>query len=120
MIPKIKLNGVAITPQPTRFKWVEREDQGTAGSGHQILGSVRDFEISWGLMSPEDFSAIYDIWYTQGTTGTVVSTLPVLHSGTYVFADYSGTILEEPTVGDYFAQYITNVSLRIRNVTTGR
>lgn len=72
-----KFNGTAITLQPSSGQWQEREELDVDGNGHSIYPAVREFEIKWDLMSMSEFSQVETFYNNQGTTGSVVSELPL-------------------------------------------
>lgn len=111
-------NDVNLTLQPTSGKWTERTNYGFDGAGHPIYPSVRNFELTWNLISPSDAKQIIDAYNAVGNTGTVVACLPKWGDLEYTFYNYSGTTLQEPVVGEYFQGYIQEVKLLLVNVRT--
>ncbi len=111
-------NGVDLTLQPTTGKWEERTSYGIDGGGHTVYSSLRSFELKWELISTSDAKQIIDFYNLVGNTGSVVSCLPEWGNVDYSFRNYSGTTLQDPTVGPYFQGYIESVSLLILNVRT--
>ena len=112
-----KLNGVTLTRQPTTGKWIPQTSLDDDGAGHPIYPTVREFELKWGLLSPGEFRQLYNVWAAQGT-GTVITTLPCFASGVYVFNDYTGTIVRQPEVSEYYQEYLLNVTMVVTNVST--
>lgn len=111
-----KINGTAITLQPTSGAWQDREELDIDGNGHSIYPAVREFELHWDLMSISEFSQV-EAWYNnQGTTGTVVAELPYWISGSWMFLGYTGTVLRDPIVGEYFETWVKDVTLLIANI----
>lgn len=111
-----KINGVELTNQPTSGKWMERKELGISGDGHFIYPAVREYLFQWGILSPSEFNEIYTYYMKVGTTGTVVVDLPQFGNNTYTFYSYSGCILSEPSVGAYFNEYYTDVSMSVKNI----
>lgn len=111
-------NNTDLTLQPTTGKWTPRPNYGIDGSGHEIYASVRNFELSWDLISTSDAKQIIDFYNTVSTTGTVVACLPQWNNGSYQFVNISGCTLQEPEVGEYFQGYIQSMKLLILNVRT--
>lgn len=111
-----KINGTAFIRQPTSGAWQDREELDIDGNGHSIYPAVREFEIRWDLLSMAEFSQVEAFYSNQGTTGTVVSELPYWISGSWMFFGYTGTVLRDPVVGEYFEQYVKDVSLLIANI----
>lgn len=112
------INNTDLTLQPTTGKWVERTQYGLDGNGHPIYSNFRNFELTWELISTSDAKQLIDFFNTVATTGTVVSCLPKWGDATYLFHNYSGTTLMEPSVGEYFQGFIQNVKLLILNIRT--
>lgn len=111
-------NGTNLTLQPTEGQWHERPAFGIDGAGHPIYGSVRDFELSWGLMPVSDLQQLYNTYNAVQNTGTCSVDLPQYGASQFIFATYSGTTLQEPTVGAYFQEHVTDVRLLILQVRT--
>lgn len=112
------LNGTNFTLQPSTFGWESRESLGVDGNGMPMYSSVGSFQIAWGLMSTSELNQLITIFDAMASTGTVVADLPQWgHSG-YYFKSYSGTVMNRPTVGEYFNSYVTDVRLVISNIRT--
>lgn len=111
-------NNVNLSLPPSDGAWKERPSYGIDGAGHTIYSSVRDFEMSWGLMSVPDLQQIIGVYNSVSNTGTAVSCLPEWGNANYLFKNYSGTVLNEPTVGKYFEGFVEDVKLLIINVRT--
>lgn len=112
------VNNMDLTLQPTTGKWVERTNYGYDGGGHAVYASTRKFEMVWELISPTDAKQIIDFYNTVSNTGTVTSCLPKWGDANYLFQNYSGTVLVEPEVSNYFQGYIESVKLTILNIRT--
>lgn len=112
-------NNVDLTLQPTTGKWVERTNYGFDGNAHPIYSAFRHFELTWELISPTDVKQLIDVYNAISTTGTVVSCLPKWGDPDYVFYNYSGTTVQEPTVEVYFQGYTTQVKMLLLNIRTG-
>jgi hypothetical protein len=111
-------NNVDLTIPPSTGNWKERPNYGIDGGGHTIYSSVRDFEMKWDLISVANLATIIGIYNGVGNTGTAVSCLPEWGNANYLFKNYSGTVLQEPTVGEYFQEFVQDVTLLILNVRT--
>jgi hypothetical protein len=112
------LNKICLITQPTKGKWVDQPSLGISGSGHDIYPTVYEFEMFWGAVDRATYKQIYDVWANQ-STGTVVSTLPTFGTSTETttdFEDYTGTIIAQPTRGDFFEEGLLNVTLKVRNI----
>lgn len=113
------VEGVNFLMRPTKGQWKQRKEVGIDGNGHTIYPSVRDFEAKWNLMHPADFNQIVNAYNTVQNTGTLSFDLPQYGSiGVNLFATYTGCIISEPEVGEYFQGYYTDVSLLIYNIRT--
>jgi hypothetical protein len=111
-------NGTNLTLQPTDGQWVERTNYGVDGGAHFVYSSVRGFELTWVLISPSDAKQIIDFYNLVGNTGTVVACLPKWGDVDYTFYNYSGTTMQEPSVGKYFMGHIQEVRLLLLNIRT--
>lgn len=111
-------NNNNITLQPTTGKWTERSSYGIDGGAHPVYSSLRNFELTWVLISPEDAKQIIDVYNSVGSTGSVVACLPEWGAVEYIFRNYSGVTMEEPSVGTYFQGFIQEVKLLLLNVRT--
>lgn len=113
------INGVNFTLQPTQGNWAGRNLLGIDGEGHAIYPTIREFEVSWGIMSTAELKQIIDAQLAAGNTGTLVFDLPKWGDVDYKFFSYSGCTLREPEVGPYFAGgWIEDVKLIITNIRT--
>ena len=113
-----KLNGTELTHQPTEGRWLPREAIAIDGNGHAIYPAVREFEMRFELLSPAEYQQMTAIFNSVGATGTAVVTLPQYGVATYVFFDYSGCVLREPTANEYFAQHQSNITLLVSRIRT--
>ena len=110
-------NGTDILIQPTAGKWVNRDIQGFSGDGHPEYAGVREFELSWQLISMETAQQLQNFFSALGSTGTVVARLP-RYRQPWNFEYYSGTILGEPSSDEYYEQHETNMVLVVYNIVT--
>jgi hypothetical protein len=110
------INGTTLALQPTQGKWLDRGILGIDGNGHPVYPAVYQFQLTWGIASTEEFYEVLGLFDAISITGSAVASLPKLRSSTYTFYDYSGCVLHEPTLGEYFAEYPTKVELLITNI----
>lgn len=110
------VNGVNFLLQPTSFKWAEKTLLGIDGQGRKVYPAIKDFELHWGIMSTTDLAQLINLQLSVSSTGSVVADLPKWGDTGYLFYGYSGTYISEPTVGDYFAEHVTDVVLIISNI----
>lgn len=113
-----KINGTTITTQPETGKWLDRDVIGRDGNGRQILVGPREFEMKWGLLSYADWAQLRTFFGSIGATGTAVVDLPQYSASSWGFISYSGCILNEPTVGTFFEEHVSDVRLIVSKVTT--
>lgn len=111
-------NNINLNLPPSTGNWKERPSYGIDGGGHTVYSSVRDFEMTWDLISVANLQQIIGVYNAVSNTGTAVSCLPKWGDPTYIFHNYSGTVLQEPTVGEYFQEFVQDVKLLILNVRT--
>jgi hypothetical protein len=81
---------------------------------------VRGFEMRWEIRSYEDWSVLVAIFNELESTGTAVAYLPAYPSLTgsaFAFQEYSGVVVGEPAVGDFFhREFPTDLALVIGNI----
>lgn len=112
------VNNTNLNQYPTDHHWLERNQYGIDGGAHPIYSQKRSYELTWNLISPTDAKQIVDFYNTVGNTGTVVFCLPQWNNIDYVFYNYSGCTLSEPTFGNYFMGYLQDFKLLVLNVVT--
>ena len=113
-----KVDGTAFTLQPTTGRWDNRESIGVDGNGHAVDPAFREFELRWVFMSVREFQQLQNFYDAIGNTGTAVLSLPKYGDSSYAFYDYTGCVLREPEVGEYFEQYVSDVRLLVVKVRT--
>lgn len=112
------INGTDLTMQPTEHSWVDRDSIGISGDGHSIYSAVREYRLVFNLQSASDMNQLVGFFNTVSTTGTIVACLPQWNSPFFIFANYSGCVLREPTFSNYFNEYAEQVTLVIGNIRT--
>ena len=113
-----KINGVELTTQPTGGSWMPRRRLGVDGAGHSVYPATYDYEMRWQLQYPVDFQQLWDFYNTISVTGTVVVDLPAFATGTYEFCSYTGCIVHEPEMREYFNQHHADVFWLVSNIRT--
>jgi hypothetical protein len=103
--------------QPTSGRWSQRSQIGTDGNNKPVYPTVRDFEMAWNLMPTSELKTIID-YSLASQTGTLVVDLPKWGDANYIFYSYSGTVSEEPSVGEYFSGYVLDVKWNLTNIRT--
>lgn len=111
------VNGTNLQLQPSTFRWGDRDIIGRDGMGRAIYPALGTFEMLWGLMSTGDLEQLIS-FAVASQTGTVIVDLPEWGNSGYLFQSYSGTLLDRPTVGEYFNTYVTDVRLTVTNIRT--
>ena len=112
------INGTALTLQPSFANWVARAEVGVDGFNRPVYPAIREYEIGWELISTTDLKQIIDAGLSVSNTGTLVWDLPKWGDADYTYYSYSGTIMREPEVGNYFVGYVMDVRIVIGNVRT--
>lgn len=112
-----QINGTDLTLQPEEGAWDNRKEYGVDGGGHKIYPRTRSFQLRWGWMSASEFAQIKN-FYLAAQTGTITASLPQYGGSSYAHTTYSGCVLEEPQIGKYWEEYVSNVSLIISNIVT--
>ncbi len=113
-----KINGTEFIEQPTQGGWVPRKELGIDGAGKPIYPGVREYSLSWNILSPTGMNQLQSFYQLQSVTGTVVADLPRYGYHEYTFFSYSGCTITEPSFTRYFAEYYLDVSITIRNIRT--
>lgn len=113
-----KFNGTDLTLQPTKGRWMPKTVLGTDGNGHPIYSALREFDMTWQLISPADFNQILLIYNNAVTVNTVVVELPQFNSSSYAFYGYTGCVLHEPEIAEYFNENLMNAILIITGIRT--
>ena len=111
-------NGDELDLQPTAGRWMPRPTIGITGAGHVIYPGVREFQLSWGVMSVPEYDELRDFYKLVSITGTVVAGLPEIDANTYTFKNYSGCTLREPEAGQYYTEHVRDVNMVILNIQT--
>ncbi len=110
------VNGVNFILQPTTSGWDARNELGIDGNAHPIYPAYRTYTLKWGLASPADVQQLVDVYESISYTGTAEFDLPMWGADGYKFVTYSGCTMAEPTIGEYYNEYITNVVVKILKV----
>lgn len=113
-----KINGTTLDIQPQYGEWREREEIGRDGNGRPIYPAPREFEIKWGLISMSEWNQLQTFFGSVGATGTSVVDLPKYSGPSWLFQSYSGCILSEPIVGQFFEEHVSDVRLLVSKITT--
>lgn len=111
------VNGTQLTLSPSYGHWLGRDTLGIDGNNNSIYPTIREFEMGWDLIPISD---LYQLINTQlaSVTGTLVWDLPRWGASSYIFYSYSGTRVNEPSVGQYFVEHASDVVLVIKNIRT--
>lgn len=103
---------------PETARWIPKSPLGIDGNGHPIYSAVKEFEMTWGLISMSDFNTLYQSYVLVSNTGTITADLPEWGASDFRFRRYSGTIIHEPETGEFFTNHVSNVRLLITNIRT--
>lgn len=113
-----KINGTALTLQPSEGGWIPREAIALDGNGHPIYPVYREFELTWDIIDVSELYQLQNFFDTLGVTGTVNVDLPTLKTLTYGFTTYSGCVMHEVEYGVYFEEHPTQAKLLIAKIKT--
>ena len=114
-----KINNTELLLQPTSGRWLARRELGTDGAAHPVYSGIREYLLTWGGMSPAQYSQLQGFFNVVITTGTASVDLPHHANSTYGFRTYSGCTLSEPSQdAPYFTENYLDVSLTIRKINT--
>ena len=111
-------NGVSIF-QPTEGQWVGKDLLGIDGQGRKVYPALKEFQLSWGLLTTTQLSQLINLQLAVSSTGSVVIDLPEWGASGYIFKSYSGTYISEPEVGAYFSEHVTDTKLVVSNIRVG-
>lgn len=111
-----QINDTDLVIQPTSGRWIPRDPIDVDGNGHPVYPPYREFEMTWGLASMEHVNQLITFFNTIGRTGTAVVNLPTYGGNPYIFTSYSGTVLNEPSLGLFFSEHQTEVTLLITKI----
>lgn len=111
-----QINDTDLTVQPTYGKWLPREIIDIDGNGHAVYPPYRQFEVGWQLASMDQVQQLQNFFDTMGRTGTASVNIPRYGYSPYTFRTYSGTVLQEPTFEQFFAEHEANVTLLITKI----
>jgi hypothetical protein len=109
-------DGTELLQSPETFQWVSKELVGISGNAHPVYPAVRQFEMKWGFMEMDAFAQLQGFYDGIQSTGTVVVDLPKYASSPYSFQSYSGCTLKEPTAGNFFEYWVSDVTLTVLRI----
>jgi len=120
-----RINGRPVL-EPTTGKWLSRGSVDVQGDNRPLYTPVRAFEMRWEIDTYEQWSLLVATFNELQSSGTAVVRIPAYPwqpypaaTGTpYAFREYSGCTLAEPTIGEFFEGYPTDMALLIANITT--
>lgn len=112
--------------EPTSGRWLPRGAVDVQGDNRPLYTPVRAFEMSWTIDTYEQWSLLVATFNELQSSGTCVVRIPAYPSLTfpsatgsaYAFREYSGCTLAEPTIGEFFEGYPTDMALLIANIVT--
>lgn len=110
------INGTDFLQTPSVDKWVSKPVLDVTGKGNPVYPSVMEYELKWDIIDSASLDQLFDFYDTGVASGTVIVSLPEWKSSTYQFKNYTGCVIYEPEVGDYFVEYVTDVRLLIANI----
>lgn len=111
-------NNVDLALQPSNGQWMIRKSLGFDGAGHPVYPAVREFTLSWDLISTDNLKQLIDVYNSVGNSGTITACLPEYGNTDFVFKNYSGTTMQEPDLSEYFMGYTQTVTLLLLNIKT--
>lgn len=110
------VDNVEFQMQPTTGRWLDRNNLGFSGEGRPMYPAPREFEIRWNFMTMAEFNQIQTAFNAVRSSGTAVMDLPKYAATPYQFYSYSGTLLQEPTAGEFFIEHVSDVVLIVSNI----
>jgi len=113
-----KINSTEFLMQPTSGRWMPRSELGVQGDGHAVYSGVREFEMRFNLQDPSEYYQLINWFNGHQPSGTVVVDLPQFGANIYNFYSYSGCVIREPEMNEYFNENHTDVLLLVTNIRT--
>lgn len=110
-------NGVDLLLQPSSAGWKDRKILGYDGYNIPIYEPTYSFGISWDVQRPEEFYQLWSFWKATSAAGSISVWIPAKRASTYTFALYTGCVVDEPTMKEYFAKHLLKVEMMIRSIT---
>lgn len=104
----IMFNGTGLMINPTTAQWVDQDSMGISGDGHAIYPALREFRLSFNLVSQGEWYELYDYFRRVSVTGTMTVALPDFSNNNFVYRNYSGATLRYPTMSQYFNEEWSN------------
>lgn len=111
-----RINGSDFLLQPTTGKWMPRQPLGIDGNGHTIYPALREFQLTWQTIDLASYNQLLTWFNGIGSTGTSVVDLPQFGASTYTFYSYTGCVLQEPVVEEYFMENELRASMFILGI----
>lgn len=116
VLPSFVINGMVI-PDPTTFRWIIPENRGTDGYGFNRYNAHFSFELKWDIMSQDDFfSGIVRIYRGSYQSGSSSAVLPQYDGPVYQYMNYTGVIIDHPMNGQFYSNYVKDVTLIIKKI----
>lgn len=116
----IKINGHKLCP--TAVQWMPRSVLDVQGDNRPIYSPIHTVQLRWEFVNYEQWASAQDVFNLVQSTGTAVATLPGFPTATgsaMAYQDYSGCVLGEPQVGQFFAEsYPESMILVVTNIVT--
>lgn len=115
------INDTDLFSQPTIGHWVPREVFGHDGIGRPVYPGVREYEMRWEILPIASFQQLQNFYEGVESAATCVVNLPKYNNAVFIFENYSGCTLGEPSInGGYFAEdgYITDVTMTVKRIRT--
>jgi len=112
------INNTDLPTPPSTGRWMPRDFLGFDGNGHPDYVGVREFEMTWELISLEDAQQLQTFFDSLGVTGTAIVDLPKYRTP-WTFTSYTGCTLSEPEMDVFFEKHEVSVTLLIHRIVTG-
>lgn len=114
--PAFIINGVSI-PSPSNHKWRIPTIKGIDGGGNARYDPYYEYELLWNFLEQDDYEILYRTWQGTYNSGTSVANLPRLNAASYAFREYSGVVIDMPTMEGYDHNYALNIKMVIRKIS---
>lgn len=98
----IGFNGTGLMLSPTTARWLPQDTLGINGNGQGVYPALREFELLYGLVNQGELYELTNYFNMVSATGTLVATLPKWGANTFQYYNYSGVVVRQPEVSEFF------------------
>lgn len=111
------VNGIVLCP--TESQWLPQRPLDIQGDGRPLYSGVQAMRLTWEFTSNEEWAKAQEAFKTTSVTGSAVVELPAFpttNPQSYAFREYSGVVVGQPAVEEFFAEHVSGMVLLITNI----